>query len=295
MSDDAPIPSSEVVRVRRVTWALLAPLAAAAVLTVLAVQAIRDRPVPITIRFADGAGVRPGDPVTCRGVQVGVVREVGLSGDLAGVVVEVALARESAPLAVEGTRFWIVRPEVSLRGVSGLESLLGPRSIAASPGLPGSQRVSEFEGLARPPDDASLPVEGELVVVLRAARRGSVGIGSPVYFRDVQVGEVRSARLADDARTVEVIAAVEPRYAPLVRDNSRFFNVSGIGVNWGLFGGLSVRTDSLESLIAGGVAFATPDRPGATVDNGHVFELAPQPDSKWLEWSPAIPLNDAPP
>ncbi|MCW5776952.1 MAG: MCE family protein [Phycisphaeraceae bacterium] len=295
MSDAAPVPSSEVVRVRRVTWALLAPLAAAAVLSVLAVQAIRDRPVPITIRFADGAGVRPGDPVTCRGVQVGVVREVGLSGDLAGVVIEVALARESASLALEGTRFWIVRPEVSLRGVSGLESLLGPRSIAASPGVPGSQRMSEFEGLPRPPDDAATPIEGELIVVLRAARRGSVGIGSPVYYRDVHVGEVRSVRLADDARTVELTAAVEPRYAPLVLDNTRFFNVSGIGVNWGLFGGLSVRTDSLESLIAGGIAFATPDRLGAPVTNGHVFDLAPQPDSKWLEWSPAIPLNEAPP
>ena len=295
MTDDATIPSSEIERVRRVTWALLAPLAAAAVLTVLAVQAIRDRPVPITVRFADGAGVRAGDPVTCRGVQVGVVREVRLSGDLAGVVVVIALARESAPLAVEGTRFWIVRPEVSLRGVSGLESLLGPRSIAASPGVPGSRRVTEFQGLSRPPDNAPAPIDGELVVVLRAARRGSVGIGSPVYYRDVQVGEIRSARLADDARSVELTAAVEPRYTPLVRDNSRFFNVSGIGVNWGLFGGLSVRTDSLESLIAGGVAFATPDRPGKPVPSGHVFDLSPQPDSKWLEWSPTIPLNDEQP
>lgn len=295
MSENAGIPSSEIVRVRRVTWALLAPLAAAAVLAVLAVQAIRDRPVPITIRFTEGAGVRPGDPVTCRGVQVGVVKEVGLSGDLAGVVVGVSLARESAALAVEGTRFWIVRPEVSLRGVSGLESLLGPRSIAAVPGVPGSKRASEFDGLVRPPDDAATPVEGELIVLLRAARRGSIGIGSPVYYRDVQVGAVRSVRLSDDARTVELAAAVEPRYAPLVRDNTRFYNVSGIGVNWGIFGGLSVRTDSLEALIAGGVAFATPDRPGAAVTNGHVFDLAPQPDSKWLEWAPAIPLGNTPP
>jgi paraquat-inducible protein B len=105
------------------------------------------------------------------------------------------------------------------------------------------------------------------------------------------VGVVRGVRLAEDAAAVEVSAAIDPAYATLVRTNSRFWLASGVGVDWGLFSGLSVRADSLDALIDGAVAFATPDRPGERVANGHGFELEPSPEDKWLGWDPAIPLR----
>ncbi|MBK7405574.1 MAG: MCE family protein [Phycisphaerales bacterium] len=144
-------PEARIVRDRRWSWAWLIPLGVLAILGVVGVQALNSRPVPVTVRFVDGAGLRPGDPVSCRGVQIGQVRRVRLAADAASVIVEIDLAHDAAGIAVEGTKLWIVRPEVSLRGVSGLDALLGPRSITVEPGPPAGNRVATFEGLADAP------------------------------------------------------------------------------------------------------------------------------------------------
>ena len=284
-------PAAKIVRTRRWSWAWLVPLFVAAGLVALGVQASRERPIGLTIRFSEGSGLQPGDPVACRGVQVGEVRKVRLAADAGSVIVEVALARSAAAIAVEGTRFWVVRPEVSLRGVSGLDAILGPRTIAAEPGPLSAARVESFVGL----DDAPPlpdPADGSLVLTLRAARRGSLAPGSPVTYRDIRVGQVLYSSLAGDATAVELTVAIEPTYAVLVRENTRFFNTSGISADWRWFGGLDVRTDSLESVITGGIGLATPNKPGPRVGAGHVYDLAPTPDSDWLEWCPEIPLRE---
>ncbi|HZW10901.1 MAG TPA: MlaD family protein [Phycisphaerales bacterium] len=283
------VPEARIARVRRWSWVWLVPLAVIGAMVALGVQASKERPVRIAVRFAEGSGLRPGDPVTCRGVQIGEVREVRLANDAASVVASVDLSPDAAGVAVEGTLFWVVRPEVSLRRVSGLDALFGPRSIAVEPGPAGGERESVFDGLASAPP---LPVaaDGSLVVVVRAARRNSLGPGSPVTYRDVEVGRVVGYQLADDAASVELALTIEPAYAPLVRENSRFFNVSGISADWGIFKGLDVRTDSLESVVLGGIGFATPEKPGDPVVSGHAFELADAPEDSWLEWQPRIPL-----
>lgn len=284
-------PDALIVPARRWSWAWLVPLIVLGLLVVLGFQAARDRPLTVTIRFAQGFGLRPGDPVACKGVQIGEVREVRLAADAQSVIVKAALSRDASEIAVEGSRFWVVRPEVSLRGVSGLDAILGPRSLAVEPGPIAAKHLTTFTGL----DDAPPlpdPTDGSLLLTLRATRRGSLGPGSPVTYRDVQVGQVLHARLADDATVVELAVAIEPSYAPLVRENTRFFNASGISADWRWFGGLDVRTDSLESVITGGIGLATPNKPGPRVGNGRVFDLADTPDADWLKWQPQIPLRD---
>jgi paraquat-inducible protein B len=143
-------------------------------------------------------------------------------------------------------------------------------------------------------EDPGPAPDDTLEIVVRAKRRGSLGVGSPVTYRDVHVGEVRSYRLAGDARCVEIVIGIAGRYRPLVRDNSVFWNVSGIGVEWGVFSGLTVQSDSIESILTGGIAFATPEkRTGAEVEPGHVFDLADKPDEAWLNWAPAIEIGPA--
>jgi paraquat-inducible protein B len=129
---------------------------------------------------------------------------------------------------------------------------------------------------------------GDLMLVLRGDRARSVNAGSPVLFRGVKVGHVLNWDLDPTGRSVDVHVAVYERYAHLVRANSRWWSVSGFGFDFGLVGGLSLRTSSLESLISGGVSFATPERPspGARAMNGQVFELVPEAEKDWLEWSP---------
>jgi len=287
---DEPAPAARIVPVRRWSWAWLVPLAVAVALSALALQASRARPLGITVRFAEGSGLRPGDPVTCRGVQVGEVRDVRLAADARSVIVHLDVSPDAAGIAVEGTMLWVVRPEVSLRGVSGLDALFGPRSIAVEPGPTGGARKTAFDGLAGAPP-LPPPSDGSLVLTLRASRRGSLSPGAPVTYRDVQVGRVLEFTLAPDAATVDLAVAIDPGYAPLVRDNSRFFNLSGITADWGIFSGLDVRTDSLESVVVGAVGFATPEKPGKQAQSGAVFELAEAPDQDWLKWQPRIPLG----
>ncbi|MBX3402233.1 MAG: MCE family protein [Phycisphaeraceae bacterium] len=298
------LPQAEIVRAgaaatgarvggRAVSILWFVPVLAVGLVGVLFFQAYAQRGPLITINFANGEGLRAGDPVSFRGVQVGKVREVLLTPDLAGVSTRVELNKDAAGLAVEGSRFWVVRPELSLTRVSGLETLLGPRYIEAEPGPAGAPAARSFQGLQTPPRGAGrgLPgAEGGLELTLSGTRLGSVTPGSPVVYREVRVGSVLAADLSPDSRTVDVQVRIDPAYVHLVRENTRFWNVSGIGLDLGL-GGLKLRAGSLESVLAGGIAFATPNRPGQPVAPGHRFELAESADDSWLKWTPDLTLG----
>lgn len=264
----------------------LIPLVALGAVLVLGWQTFSQRGPLIRVEFERGEGISPGDPVSYRGVRIGDVRAVGLSKDLSKVVVEARLREDAAGVAVEGSTFWIVRPEISASRVAGLETLLGPRYLECRPGA--GKRQTRFAGLARPPLTDS--AQRELEVIVEASDRGSLAVDSPVTYRGVKVGAVRACSLAADARNVELILAIEEPYSRLVRSNSKFWVVGGIGVDWGLMRGLSVKADSLETFMGGGVAFATPNKPGDEVLSGQRFSLAHEPKTDWLEWAPAIDL-----
>ena len=274
------------------SWAWGAPLVSIIVVAWLAYQAVSERGLAVQITFSNGRGISTNDPVSCRGVQVGKVERVRLDSDHNGVVIQVRLFPDAQSLAAEGTQFWIVRPEVSFKGVTGLDALLGPRYLEALPAKRGSPRRTAFEGLESPPPIGER-IPGTLEVILMAVRRGSVTVGSPITYRDIRVGRVLEVRLGPDSTRVEVIAGIEPRYAPLVCENSRFWNTSGVGVEFDLFGGLTLRADSLESILTGGISFATPaKKPGDVVEGGHRFDLASAVDAEWLGWEPVIPLKE---
>jgi paraquat-inducible protein B len=266
------------VRPRRFSFVWLVP-----VLALLGVgwfawdRATRERGPMITITFPSADGIEPGADLRRRGVTVGVVRTVTLGEDLDSVEVTAELAPSAAGLAVEGTAFWIVRPEVSLSGVSGLETLLGPRYIGVKPSSIDGAPTDAFIGLDGPPLITTSEDRDALVLSLRSPRASGIGVGAPVLYRDIPVGVVRTVALADDASAVEFSAAIDPAYAILVRDNSRFWVASGVGVDWGLFSGLSVRADSLDALIDGAVAFATPTGPGTACRVGTGSCSSPSP------------------
>lgn len=280
-------PSTPVVvrRERRVSLAWIVPLLAIAVAGVLAYQSWKERGVSVFIRFDDAAGLRAGDALVYRGTHVGEIRDVQLSADLASVVIEARLRPEAEGLAREGTRFWVARPQVSLAGVSGLDTLLGPTYLNVLPTNGQARPAYRFDGL----DDAPLDsAENGLHVVLRLQRRGTISTGSPILYRDVPVGQVDGVRLAPDARWVEVDATIREEYARLVRERTRFFKASGIGVDFGWFQGLSVKAENLEALVNGAIGFATPDKPGVAVGDGAFFDVADEPDGDWLKWDPVL-------
>jgi paraquat-inducible protein B len=280
------LPEARIERRRSWTWAWIIPLLALVIAGIFAYQAWTARGPIITVRFEQGVGIAAGDPVSFRGVRVGDITAVNLTPDLKHVAVVARLKRDAAGLARAGSKFWIVRPEISAGRVSGLETILGPRYLEGEPG--DGPPATQFTGLDRPWRPGTPGAGDALDLVLELPQRGSLSVDSPILYRGIRVGSVRSLELSGDARTVEAAVAIDPAFRHLIRANSRFWNAGGIGLDWGLIRGLSVKAGSLESVMAGGIAFATPNKPGDPVENGRRFVVVEAPKPEWLEWAPVL-------
>ncbi|MEM1072484.1 MAG: MlaD family protein [Planctomycetota bacterium] len=290
---DGP-PEARIVRQpSRVSLAWLLPvLAVTALIVVLFVQVNRERGPTIVIRFDDAQSIEPGASIVHRGISVGVVRSVRLTEDLEAVDVEAELAPHARGLAVEGSRYWVVRPEVSLQGVEGLETIIGPRYIAVLPGDPGGPVARRFEGKPSAPMGVDLEAPGHPIVLV-AGSAGTASPGSPVLYRGMPIGLVRRVGLAPDATHVRIEAEINLAYRALVRDDSRFWDTGGVGVEVGWFSGISLEASSLDSVLRGAVAMATPTRFGELAEAGAEFELAARAEPSWLRWEPDIQLGVA--
>jgi len=230
----------------------------------------------ITIYFTSGTGLRQSAPIRYHGLDVGEIKSVRLNESMSGVAVEARLDESASDLAREGSMFWVVKPEIDLSGVSGLETLLTGRYIQVRPGS--GKRKTAFVGLDEPP--LRDPKSPGLHVSLTADRLGSLGAGSPVYYRNIPVGEVEGHELRPNDQGVRIYLHIDPQYASLVKKSSRFYNASGISVTAGL-SGVKVRTESLATLISGGVGFLTAKDDGKAKPsrNGDSFELYPDYES----------------
>jgi paraquat-inducible protein B len=281
-------PASRAGRVIPLVW--IVPLLALMIASWLMWRELRTRGPEITIEFSDGSGLEAGKTtLDYNGIEVGTVQQVELKPALDGVIVRLRLQREAAQLAREGTQFWVVRPELSLGGIRGLETLVTGVHLNARAG--DGPPASHFRGIDRPP-----PREDRLLgpaFVLEADDLGALSPGASVYYRAVKVGAVETSWLADDATRVWVRIRIFNPYAPLVRTNSRFWKVGGPGIKFSLFGGAKLENTSLESFFTGGVAFATPDERGQlapVAEDGTRFRLDEEPEKKWREWRPQIPI-----
>src|SRR4051794_39810660 len=252
-----------------VVW--LVPLVAAAIAAWLAVTTLREQGPTVSIAFKTAEGLEAGKTkVRYKDIDVGTVQDVRLSDDLKGVVAVAELRKQVEPFVTEGTRWWVVRPRVGASGVSGLGTLISGAYIGLDPGR--GERTLSFTGLEEPPPMTS-DVPGRRFA-LHADGLGSVDQGSPVYYRGLRVGQVLGRTLDKNRRSFTFEVFVDAPHDRLVRDTSRFWNASGIDVSVGA-GGVDVATESLQSILAGGVAFDTPgvEAPGEEATAGHAFRL----------------------
>jgi hypothetical protein len=255
----------------------------------LAWQAWVERGVPITVLLDRGHNLRPGDDLRYRGITVGQVVSVRLAREVEGIVVEARLVSDADRLARAGSRFWVVRPQLGLSGVEGIETLVGPRYLAVLPGEGDRQR--SFVGLSEPPVVQEMQ-PGDLEVIVTADELGTLRRGAPVTYRRVRVGTVVSAGLASDGGAVEARLHIEQAYAQLVRLQTRFWMHEGLEATVGL-SGVSVELESLADLLVGGVAMATPPVAGEVVRTGHRFTLETQPPEDWISWQPMAAIGSS--
>jgi hypothetical protein len=289
----APLPAARVRAERRFSAAWIIPLLALVLAAWIGHRAWRARGEVVTVSLDDGYGIALGGAVRHRGITVGEVVDLDLARD-GTVRLTLRLDRDAEMLARAGTRFWIVRPQIGLGGLEGVETLIGARYVAAVPSADaGAPRQREFVGLAAPPAVESIAA-GDLEVIVAAARRGALRPGTPVTYRQVRVGTVLSVGLASDGSAVEARLHVEKAYRALVRQRTRFWSTGGASATVGLRG-LTIEMESLEQLLAGGVALATPalEDAGDPVHTGHRFRLEDAPEDDWLAWRPAIAIGSA--
>ena len=234
----------------------LIPIIAAIIGASLAVKSYLDRGPIITITFKHGEGIEAGKTkIKYKDVQIGEVKSITISKDRANVVVTAELSKESTQLLVEDTRFWVVRARISGGSISGLGTLMGGSYIGVDTGMSKTEQ-REFTGLENPP--VIRMDEPGRQFVLHASDIGSLNVSSPIYFRRMQVGEVIAYELDKDGKGVTLKIFIRSPYDQYVKPNSLFWHASGIDFSLDA-NGVKITTESMISILLGGIAFQTPD------------------------------------
>ena len=206
---------------RSLTTRLWGVTAAALVVSIgLAVWNQKPAGPTITIRFEQGHGLRPGNSLQHRGIDVGEVTAVNLAGDGAGVAVQVELQPQAGSLARDGSQFWIVRPRVSLTRITGLDTVVGARYIGVQPGSPEAGMRLDFDGLETP---LSLADAEAVEIDIRFLNGDGLSIGDEVRHRGIVVGEVTSVDLNENFSGVIVRVRLLKSAARLARSGTQFW------------------------------------------------------------------------
>jgi paraquat-inducible protein B len=272
-----PAPEPDHPSVSRSRWRIpliwLVPVVAALIGLSMLIHAWQSTGPEITVTFRSAAGLEPGKtPVKYKDVTVGTVSAIALSDDGSRVAATLSLVKSSFSLTRKDTRFWVVRPRVGAGGISGVDSLLSGPYIALDIGTD-TASSSSFTGLETPP-----MVTGGMAgksFILRTDDLGSLDVGSPVYYRRIQVGRVASYQLGADGKSVDVQVFIDAPHDRFVTQDTRFWNASGVDVSLGA-DGLKLKTQSLATIVSGGIAFATPPYSQAAAAAANAaFTLAP--------------------
>lgn len=250
----------------------LVPLVAALAGVILIVRSVVQSGPTITITFETAEGLEADKTeVKYKEVVIGKVRSLELAGDRSHVVVTVDLNKNASNVAVEDTRFWVERPRIGVGGVSGIGTLLSGAYLGVDIGNSTESR-EDFVGLEKPPAIAH-DLKGRRFT-LHTNDANSLAIGSPVYFRKIPVGRTSAIDLDNDGKGVTVQIFVNAPYDKFVGTNTRFWNASGVDLTLNA-AGLKVSTQSVATVLAGGIAFQpfSEENPGQPAKENAEFTL----------------------
>ncbi len=243
----------------------------------------------LTLQFSSGTGINTHTKIRYQGITIGKLTRVWFNPDKEKVFARAAVQKNAAKLFRSESDLWLVKPQVELSGIKHLDTVISGAYIDLRPGQ--GKQSTDFVVQDTSPSVLG-PFPG-LNLVLESPRLGSLKIGRPIYYRQIRIGQVTGVELGPTAQNVWIHININPQHSPLVRRGSRFWNASGVSISAGLFSGVSVETESMEAIVAGGVAMATPEgeEMGTPAQDGDHFILADRPEEKWLEWAPEIKLE----
>ncbi len=268
----ASVPTAAKRRQRRIPLIWLVPLITALIGGWLAWDTFSKRGPTITIEFSSAGGLTAGQSqLKFKDVSLGTVKSIDIAPDLSKVIVKVETTHEATPMLNDKTIFWIVKPQLFAGRLSGLDTLLSGSYIGMMPSTEKGEAKRHFVGNPDPPIlETSVP---GTIFRLATKRIGSISLGSPIYYRDIEVGAVLGWDLADMARHVTIHAFVRAPFDQYVHEDSLWWDASGIAVKLES-NGIKVQLESVKALLLGGIAFATdPDRKSKTAAPDQSFPL----------------------
>ena len=208
-----------------------------------------------TISFKTAEGIEVGKTrIKYKNVDIGVVEKIKFSDDFSNIILTVDFMEGSEKFLRRSTRFWVVKPQLSLRGATGLSTIISGAYIEIEPGT-GAPKL-HFIGLEKQPVVKSDQQGKKITLVTQ--KLGSVDTGSPIYYQGLLAGEVLGYELGNDRKSTYVHTFIKDPFDQLIRGNTNFWNVSGINVSMGA-DGFKVQTESIQSMMFGGIAFETPE------------------------------------
>jgi len=222
------------------------PVVAALVGAWLIVKTMSEQGPVVTISFETAEGIEVGKTkVKYKNIDIGVVENLQFSEDFSHVVLTVNFSHGTESFFRRNTKFWVVRPKLSLRGVSGLSTLISGAYIEIDPGKGAEQ--FHFVGLEIQP--VVMGDETGKKIVLISDKLNSIDTGSPIYYKGIPVGEVLGHNLGNDRKSIYIKAFIKDPYDQLIRGNTRFWNVSGMDVSLDA-DGLSIKTESQAEITS---------------------------------------------
>ena len=220
----------------------------------LVVKTLSEQGPKVSISFKTAEGIEVGKTkIKYKNISIGMVDKIRFSDDLSHVLVSGEFNKGTDHFMRRNTRFWVVKPQFGLKGVSGLSTLISGAYIEIEPG-PGAPQ-SHFVGLEKAP--VVTANEAGKRISLISGRLGSIDTGSPIYYQGMEAGEVLGHELGTDRKSVFIHAFIKEPFDQLIRGNTRFWNVSGMEVTMGA-DGFKMKMESVASLVFGGIAFETP-------------------------------------
>src|SRR5215471_5264908 len=251
-----PAPESKIIPRKRARFSLVwvIPIVAAAAGIWIAVTKIRSEGPKITITFRSAEGLEAGKTkISYNGLTIGTITAFRLSEDNKRFIATAKMAPRTERFLVKDTQFWVVRPRISGLNITGLSTLISGDYVAIQLGQ-SRQSERNFVALESPPVTGDVP--GRLFT-LRTPELGSLSQGTPIYYRRLQAGQVASYELDKGGKFLSVQIFVQSPYDQFVTPNTRFWRASGIEMSLSA-SGFKVQTESLLSLLIGGIAFETP-------------------------------------
>ena len=208
--------------------------------------------------------------VKFRNVPVGKVTKIYVEEGIDGVVVVVRMnTRTSKPYLTEHARFWIVKPEVGLSGVSGLDTLISGTYINVYSKADGKQSKERFIGLTQPYRDS---MEGEYFHLI-SANAENVSVGMPIYYKNIKVGQVEYLNLGMDNKSVDVIVFINKQYVPYIHDDSKFWIKNMVNIDFAK-GNLDINIAPINFMLQGGIVFSSSgEDKNNSVAYNHIFPL----------------------